>query len=368
MSALATSFEPALPRLPGPELDELRALARALATKAEALAPELTHELAERRRMQNARASNAIEHHFLPLTEIESALRGEPPECPGTEALREEALAHSEVERLVDRRIEEARATGGAFDPMDPAFILWIHGAFYRRTAEKFRRVEDGSSAPLEIVPGEIRDRLVAVGNHWCPLPGDLPGLLKHFHARFRLKQFAAVEDKLIAVAASHARLEWIHPFLDGNGRTGRLALHAALSWVLPCGAWWPVSAGLERARKWYMSWLSRSSQARQGDTDGRGPLSERALREWCKFVLENTIEEIGRRGGESEEMIWAAAIERIEQEFDVPNMDIDILARAAYRHAGRLPRRVREQYPDAHPGVLDRIEEIVREEFGFDS
>jgi len=34
---------------------------------------------------------------------------------------------------------------------------------------------------------------------------------------------------KIIGVAASHHRLLWIHPFIDGNGRVTRLLSHALL-------------------------------------------------------------------------------------------------------------------------------------------
>lgn len=275
VSTEPTAFEPALPRLPGPELDGLRALARELASKAEALAPEPTPELVERRRFENARASNAIER----VTDAEAL------------------AAHVEVERLVDQRIEEARERAENFDPMSPDFFRWIHAEFYHRMPEKLRRLEDGSSAPLEVISGEIRDRMVAVGSHWCPEPAALPELLEHFHNRYRLDGLHSIEDKLIAAMASHSRFEWIHPFLDGNGRVGRLALHAALSWMLPRGVWWSVSAGLERDSDGYIIAIGRSQWARAHDADGRGPLSERELLAWIRFMLVSAIDEITRQG-----------------------------------------------------------------------
>ena len=86
-----------------------RALARELTEKAGALTPQPTHALAERRRIENARASSAIEQHYLTIAEVEATVRGEPSQRLGTEALRQEALAHIEVERLVDERVSKAR-------------------------------------------------------------------------------------------------------------------------------------------------------------------------------------------------------------------------------------------------------------------
>ena len=36
-------------------------------------------------------------------------------------------------------------------------------------------------------------------------------------------------DRKLIAVMAAHHRFAWIHPFIDGNGRVGRLLTDAIL-------------------------------------------------------------------------------------------------------------------------------------------
>jgi Fic family protein len=35
--------------------------------------------------------------------------------------------------------------------------------------------------------------------------------------------------ERLVAIAAAHHRLLWIHPFADGNGRVARLLSHALL-------------------------------------------------------------------------------------------------------------------------------------------
>src|SRR5436305_942518 len=57
----------------------------------------------------------------------------------------------------------------------------------------------------------------------------------------------------LIALAAAHHRLMWIHPFLDGNGRVARLFTDAYFlrSSVTGYGLW-NVSRGLARQRDSY--------------------------------------------------------------------------------------------------------------------
>jgi Fic family protein len=45
--------------------------------------------------------------------------------------------------------------------------------------------------------------------------------------------------ETILAAAAAHHRLLWIHPFADGNGRVARLMSHASLLEVLDTGSVW---------------------------------------------------------------------------------------------------------------------------------
>jgi Fic family protein len=48
--------------------------------------------------------------------------------------------------------------------------------------------------------------------------------------------------ESIIATAAAHHRLPWIHPFTDGNGRVARLMSHAMMLDTLDTGAVWSVA------------------------------------------------------------------------------------------------------------------------------
>ena len=48
--------------------------------------------------------------------------------------------------------------------------------------------------------------------------------------------------EALLAMAAMHHRLLWIHPFIDGNGRVARLMSHAQLLNLLDTGGVWSIS------------------------------------------------------------------------------------------------------------------------------
>jgi len=72
------------------------------------------------------------------------------------------------------------------------------------------------SRAPVN--PGQIRDVNVSVDGRSLHGPDyqDLPALLKTFAQSYTPDQFHG-DERLIAMAASHHRLTWLHPFRDGN-------------------------------------------------------------------------------------------------------------------------------------------------------
>ncbi|WP_448631379.1 Fic family protein [Cellulomonas soli] len=79
---------------------------------------------------------------------------------------------------------------------------------------------------------------------------------------------FAGRDDVPVLVHAAlvHAQFETIHPFVDGNGRTGRVVLHQVLRRRgLTRHTTVPVSAGLLRDPKRYLRALTRY---RLGDVD----------------------------------------------------------------------------------------------------
>ena len=77
-------------------------------------------------------------------------------------------------------------------------------------------------------IPGSLRNNEVVVGTYRCPDHRDVPILLERFCSwikeEFRFGQkVQSFGNILIQAMVSHVYIEWIHPFSDGNGRTGRL-------------------------------------------------------------------------------------------------------------------------------------------------
>jgi len=77
-------------------------------------------------------------------------------------------------------------------------------------------------------IPGQLRDSDVVVGRYRCPDYRDVPILLERLCQWLRNefkygKTEQSFSEVVIQAIVTHIYIEWIHPFGDGNGRTGRL-------------------------------------------------------------------------------------------------------------------------------------------------
>ena len=77
-------------------------------------------------------------------------------------------------------------------------------------------------------IPGHFRNNDVTVGTYRCPDYRDVPVLIDEYcnwlRREFKFEEGKQLfSDKIIQAIVAHVYLEWIHPFGDGNGRTGRL-------------------------------------------------------------------------------------------------------------------------------------------------
>jgi len=142
----------------------------------------------------------------------------------------------------------------------------------------------------IRLFPGELRQRHVRVGRHIPVSPGALPRFLSQFE---RVYSNLGKSETIIAAAAAHHRLLWIHPFLDGNGRVARLMSHAMLLEALDTGGVWSIARGLARNVRAYKSHLAACDMPRHNDLDGRGNLSEEALVAFTRFFLETCLDQV---------------------------------------------------------------------------
>jgi Fic family protein len=120
--------------------------------------------------------------------------------------------------------------------------------------------------------------------------PGALPRFLEQFERAYNRLGKA---ETIIAAAAAHHRLLWIHPFLGGNGRVARLMSHAVLLEALDTGGSWSIARGLARSERSYKSHLAQCDRPRRHDLDGRGNLSEEGLAAFTRFFLETCLDQV---------------------------------------------------------------------------
>ncbi|CAN5416183.1 hypothetical protein BH23BAC3_BH23BAC3_20860 [soil metagenome] len=143
------------------------------------------------------------------------------------------------------------------------------------------------------MVPGELRNENVTVGNHIPPKWESLPEFLNRFEEVYASDSVYG-HKKLITAAASHHRLTWIHPFLDGNGRVSRLFTYAFMRKAgIESHGLWTLSRGLSRNFEEYKNVLAGADSSRHGDYDGRGNLSEKALTEFSTFFFDVAADQI---------------------------------------------------------------------------
>ena len=127
-------------------------------------------------------------------------------------------MAHIEAEGEL-----EARYVEGSGPLYTESAVREIHASLYRRLQLDDRR----SDTRAEIVPGALRTVLVTAGRHLAPEAHAIPSLLDAWGARYT--GLSGRERAVVGAACAHHRLLWVHPFLDGNGRTARLHTHLVL-------------------------------------------------------------------------------------------------------------------------------------------
>jgi Fic family protein len=287
-------IEPCLPNENSPEiLDLVAALSAATNSLGARLHPRSAAALAESVRIMNCYYSNLNEGHNTTPREIERAMADQLDAVPERRNLEVEARAHIRVQRDIDRR----HAAGQLPEPASAAFIASLHRAFYEDGPEAMLLVGEGERQ-IRMIPGAFRsssDHEGMVGRHWPTAGERVAVFVEYVERRYRLAPLG-MGQRIMAMAAAHHRLNYIHPFLDGDGRVSRLMSHAmALEAGIGAHGLWSVSRSLARgltSRGDYKRMTDHADMPRQGDLDGRGNLSRRALEEFIVWFLQVVVDQ----------------------------------------------------------------------------
>jgi len=238
---------------------EVRELAGLLHTLANPML--LTHAFARREAVQSSRIEGTVTG-YAGLIEYEATGSTSPANADAREVLN--------YVRALERGLDSLKEL-----PLCLRIVREVHGLLLQDVR--------GNSAS----PGEYRHSAVWIGGRtpgearFVPPPADeVPGLLgdweRFLHAESDL-------PLLIRIAIAHYQFEAIHPFLDGNGRTGRLfmLLQLVAEGVMLTPAL-DISDYIERNRQDYYALLTAVSE------DG-------AWEAWIRFILTGFAEQAAR-------------------------------------------------------------------------
>ncbi|MDF1581596.1 MAG: Fic family protein [Desulfuromonadales bacterium] len=283
-------MEPMLPSGSGNLEDLAREVVSRSAAMGGQLHPRSQEGVANLLRLINSYYSNMIEGNSTHPVDIERAMRDDYSSDPTKRNLQIESLAHIKCQKQIYGWLQD----DPGLDSSDPAVIRRIHCVFYSELPDSLKKVKHAETDEIiDVVGGELRHRDIKVGSHIGPSHATVPQFMQRFFDVYRRDRHHGVMP-VIAAAAAHHRLMWIHPFLDGNGRVTRLYTDACLQSVPVLGyGLWNVSRGLARNRDRYMDALGWADAQRQGDTDGRGNLSNKGLIRFCCFFLEICLDQI---------------------------------------------------------------------------
>ncbi|MDR3609964.1 MAG: Fic family protein [Ignavibacteriaceae bacterium] len=175
------------------------------------LLPDYHRQLLHISLQKGARATTAIEGNTLTEEEIEEIQNGK--SLPPSKEYQE-----IEVKNILEAytKIRNDIILENKSDLISPDLIKRFNYMVGKNLGEHF-----GGN------PGQFRSRNVFVGTYKAPDYEDVPELInklcKFLRNEFHYDKGQKFGSAIIEAIITHVYLEWIHPFEDGNGRTGRL-------------------------------------------------------------------------------------------------------------------------------------------------
>lgn len=164
-------------------------------------------------RAVSAYASTSIEGNPLPLTEVRRILKSKPQHVRDSER---EVLNYNQALENIDQRLREGKVD------LDIEFLLSVHSQVMEGLMPGYR------TGQLRTEPVFVNDPRTGQTIYWPPDSRDVLALLEQLLA-FANERKDRI-DPLIVAGIFHKQFVVIHPFMDGNGRTARLATKVLLA------------------------------------------------------------------------------------------------------------------------------------------
>ena len=271
-------------------------------------------------RIRTIYGSLAIEQNTLDLEQVTAVLNGKHVLAPPKD-IAEVKNAFEIYDRL------------DLLDPYNVEDLLKAHGVM-------MREVLDGAGQFRERPAGVVdRDGRIL---HFGTLPQYIPALVTELLDWTRDSEV----HPLIKSSVFHYEFELIHPFLDGNGRVGRLWHTLLLSRWNPALAWLPVESIIHDRQREYYAAINESNAAAESTAFISFMLS--VIRE----VLEEAVQTAGTMlllSGKNAEH-WQIIQDFLQKHSAITNADVRSLFGVSPATANRILVRFTEM------GRLERI------------
>ncbi len=192
------------------QLGQSKALIEAISNTP--LKPEYQNRLLQLALVKGAQATTAIEGNTLSEEEIIKVQQGE--KLPPSKEYQEIEVRNiiNAFNVLLKEIVEDNEVR-----LITPDLIKRLH-----------QMIGQGLGEHFDAIPGKFRKDSRIVGTYRTPDYREVPSLVDNL-CQWLKKEFHYSEDQrfidsVVQAIVTHVYIEWIHPFGDGNGRTGRLA------------------------------------------------------------------------------------------------------------------------------------------------
>lgn len=210
-------------------------------------------------RIRTIYSSLAIEQNTLSLDQVTDVIDGKRVLGPPKD-IREVKNAYEAYERMSE------------FDPCSMEDLLTVHGLMTRDVTPESGRFRSGNVGVFQ------NGQLIHAGTPAAYVPEVMERLFSWLRE--------SSQHPLIKSCIFHYEFEFIHPFADGNGRTGRFWQSLILQRWKPIFAWLPVETLIHERQAGYYEALNAANS--QGESTAFVAFMFLVIRDALKEIREN--------------------------------------------------------------------------------